>query len=212
IGRSAADPHLPEVLAIAGLGSAIDRKVRGYSRGMCQRLAIAQAMLGLPDLLVLDEPLNGLDPPQISQMRQVLTDYAAGGRTVVLSSHMLAEVEQTCTHVVVMHAGRPIAAGPVSEIVGDGGALLIGTPSPADAVRVLRELPGIGSAAEHQEGVLVHPGDVAAAELVAALVRAGIPVELVAPNRRLEDAFLALIGPDSRPDSPPHLEPAEAAR
>ena len=118
-GRPAADPHLAEVLAIAGLGSAIDRKVRGYSRGMCQRLAIAQAMLGLPDLLVLDEPLNGLDPPQIREMREVLIDYAAGGRTVILSSHLLGEVEQTCSHVVVMHNGRRVAAGPVAEIIGE---------------------------------------------------------------------------------------------
>ena len=207
IGRPSADPHLAQVLAIAGLGSAIDRRVRGYSRGMCQRLAIAQAMLGLPDLLVLDEPLNGLDPPQIREMREVLIDYAAGGRTVVLSSHMLAEVEQTCTHVLVMHAGRRIAAGPVSEVVGDGGALMIGTPRPAQAVGVLSAL-GVHSAEEHPDGVLVHPGDVATPELVAALVRAGIPVERVAPNRRLEDAFLALIGPAGAPASP---EPAVAA-
>ncbi len=207
IGRPSADPHLADVLAIAGLGSAIDRKVRSYSRGMSQRLAIAQAMLGLPDLLVLDEPLNGLDPPQIREMRDVLLDYAAGGRTVILSSHMLAEVEQTCTHVVVMHVGRRIAAGPVSEIVGDGGALMIGTPRPADAVGVLAGL-GVQSTEPHPEGVLVHPGGVAAADLVAALVLAGIPVERVAPVRRLEDAFLALIGPAG---PPPKLEPAQSA-
>jgi ABC-2 type transport system ATP-binding protein len=207
IGRPSADPHLAEVLAIAGLGSAIDRRVRGYSRGMCQRLAIAQAMLGLPDLLVLDEPLNGLDPPQIREMRDVLIGYAAGGRTVILSSHMLAEVEQTCTHVVVMHAGRRLAAGPVSEVVGDGGALMIGTSRPAQAAVVLSAL-GVRSAEEHPDGVLVHPGDVTTPELIEALVRAGIPVERVAPNRRLEDAFLALIGPAG---SPPGPEPTAAA-
>ena len=195
IGRPGADSQLSEVLAIAGLGSAIDRKVRGYSRGMCQRLAIAQAMLGLPDLLVLDEPLNGLDPPQIREMRDVLIDYAAGGRTVILSSHLLGEVEQTCSHVVVMHNGRRVAAGPVAEIIGDGGSLLIGTPRVAEAVAVLGALSGVASVAAHPDGVLVHPGDLAASDLVAALVGAGIPVERVAPSRRLEDAFLALIGP-----------------
>src|SRR5690606_25377266 len=102
-GRPLADAHLDEALEIAGLGAALDRPVRTYSQGMRQRLAIAQAMLGLPDLLVLDEPTNGLDPPQIAEMRRVLTRYAAGGRTVIVSSHLLAEVEQTCTHVVVMH-------------------------------------------------------------------------------------------------------------
>jgi ABC-2 type transport system ATP-binding protein len=195
IGRPGADPHLAEVLAIAGLGGAIDRKVRGYSRGMCQRLAIAQAMLGLPDLLVLDEPLNGLDPPQIREMREVLIDYAAGGRTVILSSHLLGEVEQTCSHVVVMHNGRRVAAGPVAEIIGGAGSLLIGTPRTAEAVAVLGSLAGVASVEAHQDGVLVHPGDLAASDLVAALVGAGIPVERVAPSRRLEEAFLALIGP-----------------
>ena len=105
-GRPAEEAHLDEALAIAGLGTALDRKVRGYSHGMRQRLGIAQAMLGLPSLLVLDEPTNGLDPPQIKAMREVLADYAAAGRTVVISSHLLGEVEQTCSHVVVMDKGK----------------------------------------------------------------------------------------------------------
>ena len=84
---------------------------------MKQRLGIAQAMLGLPDLLVLDEPTNGLDPPQIAAMRQILKGYAAAGRTVVVSSHLLAEVEQTCSHVVVMHAGRVLRTGRVADLV-----------------------------------------------------------------------------------------------
>ena len=85
--------------------------MKTYSHGMKQRLGIAQAMLGLPELLVLDEPTNGLDPPQIAEMREVMKRYAQTGRTVVVSSHLLAEVEQTCTHVVVMHKGKVIAAG-----------------------------------------------------------------------------------------------------
>jgi ABC-2 type transport system ATP-binding protein len=116
-GRPMADAHLREALDIAGLGAALDRAVRTYSQGMRQRLAIAQAMLGLPDLLVLDEPTNGLDPPQIAEMRRVLTRYADDGRTVIVSSHLLAEVEQTCSHVVVMHRGRLVANGPVSELL-----------------------------------------------------------------------------------------------
>jgi ABC-2 type transport system ATP-binding protein len=192
-GRPAAGSHLDEVLAIAGLGPAIHRTVRNYSRGMCQRLAIAQAMLGLPDLLVLDEPMNGLDPPQIREMRDALLRYAAGGRTVILSSHLLAEVEQTCSHVVVMHQGRRIAGGPVADIVGDGAALLVGTTEVDRAVSVLRGLTGIESAEAHGEGVQVHPNGVPASAVVAALVGAGVPVDRVGPSRRLEDAFLALI-------------------
>ncbi len=205
-GRPAADSHLAEVLAIAGLGAAIDRPVRAYSRGMRQRLAITQAMLGLPDLLVLDEPMNGLDPPQIRQMRDVLVQYAADGRTVILSSHMLAEVEQTCTHVVVMGLGRRLAAGPVSEIVGAGSALVVGTTQAQRAVSVLTALDGVEGAERHPDGVLVHPDGVAASAVVAALVQAGIPVDRVMPNRRLEDAFLALIaGPPGT--EPPGTEP-----
>ncbi|MEV4165701.1 CocE/NonD family hydrolase [Nonomuraea dietziae] len=116
-GRPAADAHMEEALEIAGLGAALERAVRTYSQGMRQRLAIAQAMLGLPDLLVLDEPTNGLDPPQIREMREVLKRYARDGRTVIVSSHMLAEVEQTCSHVVVMTRGRLLSTGPVSDLL-----------------------------------------------------------------------------------------------
>ena len=212
-GRPAADSRLADVLEVAGLHAAIDRKVRSYSRGMCQRLAIAQAMLGLPDLLVLDEPMNGLDPPQIRHLREVLVRYAAEGRTVILSSHMLAEVELTCTHVVVMHLGRRLAAGPVREIVGAGAPLVIGTAQAAQAVSVLHALAGIQRAEPHPDGVLVHPDGVPASVVVAALVRAGIPVEQVTRGRRLEDAFLALIGDGagSAGAAPPGAAPPGAA-
>ena len=118
-GRSHDDPGLDEVLEIADLGTAIDKRVRTYSQGMRQRLGIAQAMLGRPDLLLLDEPTNGLDPPQIKAMRDVLRRYAESGRTVIISSHLLSEVEQTCTDVVVMHRGRLIGAGSVADLLGD---------------------------------------------------------------------------------------------
>jgi len=113
------DPRMDDVLSIAGLGSAIDRRVRTYSQGMRQRVGIAQAMLGLPDLLILDEPTNGLDPPQIKEMREVMKAYATDGRTVIVSSHLLSEVEQTCREVVVMGAGRVIAQGTVEALLGE---------------------------------------------------------------------------------------------
>ncbi|MGW4793803.1 CocE/NonD family hydrolase [Nonomuraea sp. NPDC004297] len=116
-GRPREDAHFDEALKIANLGKALERAVRTYSQGMRQRLAIAQAMLGLPDLLVLDEPTNGLDPPQIREMREVLKRYARDGRTVIVSSHMLAEVEQACSHVVVMQRGRLVSTGPVSLLL-----------------------------------------------------------------------------------------------
>ena len=115
-GRSG-EAYFDDVLEIAGLGPSIDRKVRTYSQGMKQRLGIAQAMLGMPDVLLLDEPTNGLDPPQIREMRQVLREYAKDGRTVILSSHLLGEVEQTCSDVVVMHRGTVVATGTVSQLL-----------------------------------------------------------------------------------------------
>ena len=116
-GRSTEDPHLDAVLAIADLGTALDRKVRTYSQGMRQRLGISQAMLGMPKLLMLDEPTNGLDPPQIRAMREMLMSYADTGRTVIVSSHLLSEVEQTCSHVIVMHRGQLVTTGRVDELL-----------------------------------------------------------------------------------------------
>ena len=119
-GRPDDEARFDTVVEIAGLGERIHRKVRTYSHGMKQRVAIAQAMLGLPQLLVLDEPTDGLDPPQIAEMRRVLHDYASDGRAVLVSSHLLAEVEQTCSHVVVMSRGRVVATGEVADVIGDG--------------------------------------------------------------------------------------------
>ncbi|MGP2441007.1 CocE/NonD family hydrolase [Streptomyces sp. JW3] len=196
-GRPAEDAHLDEALEIAGLGEALARAVRTYSQGMRQRLAIAQAMLGLPDLLILDEPTNGLDPPQIREMREVMIRYAAAGRTVIVSSHLLAEVEQSCTHLVVMDHGRLVQAGPVREIIGSGDTLLVGTdgPLPEPVVEKVAALPGVASAVPTDDGLLVRlDSGTTARRLVADLVRLDVPVESVGPHRRLEDAFLTLIG------------------
>ncbi|NGO07251.1 alpha/beta fold hydrolase [Streptomyces sp. HC44] len=239
-GRPPEDAHLDEALEIAGLGDALSRAVRTYSQGMRQRLAIAQAMLGLPDLLILDEPTNGLDPPQIREMREVVIRYAAAGRTVIVSSHLLAEVEQTCTHLVVMDHGRLVQAGPVSDIIGEGDTLLVGLASDiADpVVRKVAALPGVESAVRTEDGLLVRltpsvaatvgssvsetsgasgaaapsapsglkasggpdsegaPGGVSerSASLLVELVRLEVPVASLGPHRRLEDAFLTLIG------------------
>ncbi len=208
-GRPIEEARLDEALEIAGLGTAIDRKVRTYSHGMKQRLAVAQAMLGLPELLVLDEPTDGLDPPQIVEMRRVLHDYATDGRAVLVSSHLLAEVEQTCTHVVVMNRGVVVADGPVEDVVGDSPVSRFDV-SDVDAARdVLGRIPGVrevypdGTDRRAPEparpgGLVVNLDGTSRTEVVAALVRAGVGVDRVVPRRRLEDAFLALVGGDTK--------------
>jgi ABC-2 type transport system ATP-binding protein len=198
-GRPAADAHVEEALEIAELGAALDRRVGTYSQGMRQRLAIAQAMLGLPDLLVLDEPTNGLDPPQISTMREVLRRYAAAGRTVVVSSHLLAEVEQTCTHVVVMHRGEVVADGTVEEIIAGGGAATFTVDAPERAASVLSDLAGVRSVEVIDGGVHAELNGTPRGAAVRALVTAGVEVTAAGPRRRLEDAFLQLVGEDRTP-------------
>lgn len=165
---------------------------------MRQRLALAQAMLGLPELLILDEPTNGLDPPQIRAMRDVMIRYAAAGRTVIVSSHLLSEVEQSCTHLVVMDGGRLVAAGPVAEITGSGDTVLVGVADEvSDAVvEKVGALPGIASAVRADDGLLVRLDGATATQLLTELLRLEIAVDRLGPHRRLEDAFLTLIGGD----------------
>ena len=197
-GRPEADARLDEALDIAGLGDAIHRKVKTYSHGMKQRLAIAQAMLGLPELLVLDEPTDGLDPPQIAEMRRVLRRYATDGRAVLVSSHLLAEVEQTCTHVVVVHKGEVVASGPVDDIIGDSPSVQFDVSDPGAAREVLTQT-GVRSVVGEGGGTLVVDlNGTSRADAVAALVRAGVGVDRVVPRRRLEDAFLSLVGGDTK--------------
>jgi ABC-2 type transport system ATP-binding protein len=196
-GRPESDADFEEALEIAGLGGAVNRRVKTYSHGMRQRLAIAQAMLGLPELLVLDEPTDGLDPPQIAEMRQVLRRYATDGRAVLVSSHLLAEVEQTCTDVVVMHKGKIVASGQVAEIVGDSPTVQLEVSDVDTATTVLNKL-GVRSVTPADGGLVVDVNGTPRAEVVAALVRAGVGVDRVVPRRRLEDAFLSLVGGDTK--------------
>ncbi len=197
-GRPEADARFDEALEIAGLGDSVHRKTKNYSHGMRQRLAIAQAMLGLPELLVLDEPTDGLDPPQIAEMRRVLKRYATDGRAVLVSSHLLAEVEQTCTHAVVVNKGRIVASGLVDDIVGESPSVQLDVTD-VPAARVVLGRLDVGSVqSDGNGGLVVDMNGTARSDVVAELVRAGVGVDRVMPRRRLEDAFLALVGDNSR--------------
>jgi ABC-2 type transport system ATP-binding protein len=196
-GRPLEEAGLDEALAIAGLGTAIDRRVRGYSQGMRQRLGIAQAMLGQPELLLLDEPTNGLDPPQIKAMRTVLHDYAGTGRTVVVSSHLLAEVQQTCSHVVVMHKGKVILTGSMAELTATEDVTVLGLASAGDRKKACTLLEQLGmTTTVDDEGLIRAHGPVPRPDLVAALVGGGIALDSVDGHRQLEEVFLNLVGPD----------------
>ncbi len=186
-------------MEVAALGGAVDRPVRSYSHGMRQRLGIAQAMLGLPEVLVLDEPTNGLDPPQIAAMRSILHRYAAAGRTVVISSHLLAEVELTCSHVVVMHAGRVITTGPVAQLLDSSDTTVLTFAPGTDAGAVaasLRRVTGIRQVEVSGDGVgprLTVHADVPRPEVVRAAAATGASLDAVSSRRHLEEVFLGAI-------------------
>src|SRR3954451_23549369 len=134
-----------EVLDLVGLTPAADRTFKGYSLGMKQRLGIAAAMLGDPKVLILDEPANGLDPEGIRWMREFLQDLAEQGRTVLVSSHLLSEMQALADDVVIVAAGRLIRQGTVAEVLasmaGDG-QVRVETPEPEKAIGVVRKVSG----------------------------------------------------------------------
>jgi len=178
-----------------GLLAAAGKRYRAYSLGMRQRLAIAAALLAPRDLLVLDEPTNGLDPQGTREVRSLIGSLASDGTTVLVSSHLLAEVEQICTHLGVMREGRLVAQGTVAEVRGTGPAVVrVQTRQPEAAARVLDEL-GVEQVTRGAGEVHGIPGDLEPEKIIAALVHAGVGVQGFSVARSsLEDLFVALTG------------------
>jgi ABC-2 type transport system ATP-binding protein len=178
-----------------GLLAAADKKYRAYSLGMRQRLAIAGSLLEPRELLVLDEPTNGLDPQGTREVRHLIGSLADDGATVLVSSHLLSEVEQVCTHIGVMHVGRLLTQGPIAQVraVSEPRVKVL-TDRPQDAARVLRGL-GVSDVAT-EPGVAVGTlGELAPEKIVATLVQDGVPVTGFAVERpSLEDLFVSLTG------------------
>lgn len=133
-----------EKLEIVGLGDRKDSKFRTYSLGMKQRLAIASALLNDPEILILDEPTNGLDPQGIHQIREIIRKIAAGGTTILLASHLLDEVEKVCSHVVIIRKGKKLYSGPVDEIINSYGFFELKAENMEELERLLDEHPNIG--------------------------------------------------------------------
>jgi ABC-2 type transport system ATP-binding protein len=182
------------VLEDVGLTSAADRPVKGYSMGMRQRLAIAAALLGDPEVLILDEPTNGLDPPGIAWMRGLVRRQADGGRAVLISSHLLAEVAQSVDDVVVISKGELRARGPLEQVLGGEGGPVTEVRS-KDPARLAAALEGAGHVVQRDSGgALLVPG--ATPEQVGTVAGDnGIYLTGLAPrSRSLEQAFFELTG------------------
>jgi ABC-2 type transport system ATP-binding protein len=180
--------RVEEVLAQVELSGAAKRKAGAYSLGMRQRLSVAAALLGDPELLVLDEPANGLDPEGIRWLRNFLRGFAERGGTVFVSSHVLAEVSQLADEVVIIHRGKLVAEEAVSALTSRAGATRVRTPRPDE---LLRRLQAAGIEAERADDRLsVHAPPDRVGDLAA---ETGIPLhELVAETGTLEEAFLEL--------------------
>jgi ABC-2 type transport system ATP-binding protein len=182
-------PRVDEVLEMVDLTSAAGRRIRGYSLGMRQRLGIAGALLADPPVLMFDEPANGLDPEGIRWMRSLLQGHAARGGTVLLSSHLLGEVEHTVDRLLVIGNGRIVADAPVAELLGAEGTAV----KAADPVALIRDLETAGFHVQHgADGILVVPGT--DPSQVGAIAAAGshVLVELRPQQRALEDLFFQL--------------------
>ncbi|HEY2328110.1 MAG TPA: ATP-binding cassette domain-containing protein [Gaiellaceae bacterium] len=183
--------RVEEVLQLVELASAASRRVKGYSLGMRQRLGLAAALLGDPELLILDEPANGLDPEGVRWLRDFLRAFAAEQRTVLISSHVLAEVAQTVDQVLIVNRGKLVVESSLAQLTAHvGGSIRVRTPEPDKLATALAQA-GINATASNDHGLLVHGttservGDVAFAALV--------PIhELVAEGSSLEQVFLEL--------------------
>ena len=190
--------RVDECLAQVGLTDAADKRVKAYSQGMRQRLGIGLALLGRPELLMLDEPTNGLDPTGMREMRHLLRGLADGGTTVFVSSHLLAEVEAMCDRVGVMAQGRIVAEGPPGTLRGAADRVRIEVDDVTAARALAERAEGVSivSASGEGSGVLrvSLAGDTSPGALNAAMVAAGIRVNALVPERdTLEDVFLHLV-------------------
>jgi ABC-2 type transport system ATP-binding protein len=185
-----------DALERVGLADAAGRRYRGYSLGMKQRLGLASALLIPRRFVVLDEPTNGLDPAGTREVRAVIAELHAAGTTVLVSSHLLAEVEATCTHVAVLHRGSVVAQGELAELLDSGNnGLLVSTPDSSLGVDALRErrIP----ARVTPDGLRVDLTAASAPDVVALLVHAGVAVHEVHRQRTgLEDLFARLTEAD----------------
>jgi ABC-2 type transport system ATP-binding protein len=184
--------RVDDVLELVGLEAVADERVRGFSLGMGQRLGIAAALLGDPDVLLLDEPVNGLDPEGIRWVRELLRDLADEGRTVLVSSHLMSEMEDTADHLVVLGRGRLLADVPMEDLLGAHSAIRVRSPQ---APVLAAALQRAGAAIELQIDGSLHVEGLDTEQVGDIAFLAGIRVhELTRVTASLEAAYLALTG------------------
>ncbi|SIR51807.1 ABC transporter ATP-binding protein [Microbacterium sp. RURRCA19A] len=184
--------RVDEVIEITGIGSVADKRAGGFSLGMGQRLGIAAALLGDPHTLILDEPVNGLDPEGVRWVREFVRHIAAEGRTVLLSSHLMSEMALTADHVIVLGRGQVLADAPIADLVRSwtSETVLVRSPELSRLVEVL--LPEGASATAVEPGAVSVTG-ASATDIGDLAARYGIPLHELTPRRgSLEDAYLAL--------------------
>ena len=193
--RDSAEQRIDEMLDLVGLAGRAGDNVRTYSQGMKQRLALAAALLHDPELLVLDEPTNGLDPAGMREFRDLIKELGRRGKTVFVSSHLLSEVEQMCDDVGIVKNGQLLTQGSVAELVRRGESLLMRTTDPDGALGVLSAIDWVGKVTRQDDHLLVEAPLERAAELSRALAERQIYLAELRPREStLEDVFLEVTG------------------
>ena len=182
--------RVDEVIELVGIGPVAHERLRGFSLGMAQRLGLAAALLGDPDVLVLDEPVNGLDPEGIRWVRELLRDLADEGRTVLVSSHLMSEMEETADHLVVLGRGRLLADVPMADLLGRHAAVRVRSPQ---ASLLARALERAGAAVDYEEDSALWVEGLDVVEVGDVAYLSGLRVhELTQITASLESAYLAL--------------------
>jgi ABC-2 type transport system ATP-binding protein len=189
--------RIEEVLEVVELSGAADRRVKGYSLGMRQRLALAAALLGEPRILILDEPANGLDPQGMRWLRDLLREQAAGGRTVLVSSHLLSEVAQTADELIVIRDGKLVVKASLEEFT-TGEAIRMRVRA-SDASGLAEGLAGRGASVERDGDAALLVGGARGEEIGALALELGIAIHELSPLRSsLEERFLELTGEEAQ--------------
>jgi ABC-2 type transport system ATP-binding protein len=186
---------IPQVLQLAGLFERRLSKFRTFSFGMRQRLAVASALLGQPEVLILDEPTNGLDPQGIAQIRELIVHVASRGTTILLASHLLDEVQKICTHVLVLSQGKMLFSGDVREVLAISDSTELAAEDMPGLKDAVTEIPGFVSFTESDGMLQVHfKGTISSTEINSFLYNKGIILSRLSEKKRsLEQHFLELL-------------------